>query len=84
MNDIAGNWISPVLIAAGWIGIMVEFLRPGWVLPGVIGGVLLFAGFSRSLPAHPGIAVAASVPFLVIGSWLLTVAWKARRNKRTL
>jgi membrane-bound ClpP family serine protease len=72
------------LIAAGWVGILVEFVRPGWVVPGVAGGVLLLVGLSRTLPSHPGIAIAASVPFVLVGFGLLAIAWKARRNKRAL
>ena len=83
-GNLAGNLMTPIFIAAGWMGVLVEFLRPGWVLPGVMGGVLLLLGLSRSLHAHPGIAIAASAPFLVAGSWLLAIAWKARRNKRAL
>jgi membrane-bound ClpP family serine protease len=72
------------LIAAGWVGILVEFVRPGWVVPGVAGGVLLLVGLSRTLPSHPGIAIAASVPCLLVGFGLLAIAWKAHRNKRAL
>jgi membrane-bound ClpP family serine protease len=76
--------VEAALIAAGWMGILVEFVRPGWVVPGVAGGVLLLVGLSRTLPSHPGIAITASVPFVLIAFALLAIACKARRNKRAL
>jgi membrane-bound ClpP family serine protease len=76
--------MGAVFIAAGSVGVLIEFIRPGWVVPGVAGAVLLLFGLSRTLPRHPALAIAASVPFLLASSWLLAIAWKARRNKRTL
>ena len=89
MSGLSGNFVGPVfvgsvLIVAGWIGILIEFVRPGWVVPGVTGGVLLLAGLSRMLPEHPRVAIASSVPFLLAALCLLAIAWKARRNKRAL
>ena len=81
---MTAEFIETVFIAAGWIGILLEFLRPGWVLPGAAGGVLLLVGLSRTLPEHPAIAMAVSGPFLLAASWLLVIAWRARRNKRAL
>ena len=78
------EFIGAAFIAAGWVGVLIEFVRPGWVVPGVTGGVLLLAGLSRMLPEHPGVAIAASGPFLVGACWLLWIAWKARRNKRAV
>jgi hypothetical protein len=79
-----GDFIGAAFIAAGWIGILLEFVRPGWVVPGATGGVLLLVGLSRTLPEHPVIAIAASAPFLGAACWLLWIAWKGRRNKRAL
>ena len=85
MNWLVTSETPPILlISIGWIGVLIEFVRPGWVVPGVSGGVLLMAGLSRTLPEHPGIAIAASAPFVAAAFWLLAIAWKARRNKRSL
>ena len=84
MGHLPHGFVASVFIAAGWLGILMEFLRPGWVIPGVAGGVFLLVGLARILPEHPGIAIAASVPFLLAAWWLLGIAWKARKNKRTL
>ncbi len=84
MSGFSHGVIDSVLIALGWSGILCEFVRPGAVLPGAAGGVFLLVGLSRMLPEHPELAILVSVPFLWIASWLLIVAWKARRNKRSL
>ena len=89
MSVFSGDFVDPVFVGsvfiiAGWIGILIEFVRPGWVVPGVTGGVLLLVGLSRMLPEHPRAAIAASVPFLLAALCLVAIAWKARRNKRAL
>lgn len=84
MNGFLGNFMGSISIILGWTGILWEFVRPGGVIPGAAGGVLLLFGLSRMLPAHPGIALATNIPFIVVASWLLTIAWKARKNKRSL
>ncbi len=73
-----------IFVATGWIGVIVEFLRPGLVLPGVAGAVLLAVGYAKLIPQNAGAAVGITLPFLAIGLWLLLVARKARRNKRAL
>ena len=73
-----------VFIGIGWIGVLIECVRPGWVVPGVAGAVLLIFGLSRILPEHPAIAMAVSAPFLVTSGWMLVVGLRARRNKRVL
>jgi membrane-bound ClpP family serine protease len=81
------NWsvvFIGVFIVAGWSGVLVEFVRPGWVLPGAAGGVLLIYGLARALPDHPAIAILSSAPFLLLASWMLAIARRARRNKRAL
>jgi len=77
------NWFA-LLIGIGWTSLLLEFVRPGWVIPGVAGAVLLLAGFSRLLPEHAGLAIAVSAPFLAIAAWMLMVGLRARRNKRML
>ncbi len=81
---ITSETLPIIFIGVGWTGVLIEFVRPGWVVPGVTGGVLLVVGLARTLPEHPGIAAAASAPFVLAACWLLGVAWKARRNKRAL
>jgi hypothetical protein len=81
------NWsivFIGVFIVAGWSGVLVEFVRPGWVLPGAAGGVLLVYGLARVLPEHPDVAVLLSAPFLILALWMLGIARRARRNKRAL
>jgi membrane-bound ClpP family serine protease len=76
--------ICAVCIAAGWIGILLEFVRPGWVVPGVAGAVMLLFGLSRMLPEHATLALMVSAPFLATAAWMLAVGRRARRNKRAL
>lgn len=84
MSGFWRDFTESMLIAFGWSGILWEFVRPGGVLPGVAGGIILLLGLSRLLPVHPWIAIAVSLPFVVAAAWLLTVAWRARRNKRSV
>ncbi|HEV2198561.1 MAG TPA: hypothetical protein VGR73_01975 [Bryobacteraceae bacterium] len=81
------NWsviFTGAFIAVGWSGVLLEFVRPGWVLPGAAGGVLLVYGLTRSLPQRPDVAVLSSAPFLIVAVWMLGIARRARRNKRAL
>ncbi len=73
-----------IFIVMGWIGVLVECLRPGMVLPGAAGALLLVLGYARILPDHAGLAAIVTAPFLAVATWLLAVALKARRNKRAL
>ncbi len=52
-----------LLAAAGFLLIIAEFCLPGWVLPGVCGGVLLICGAYRLalLDAAPAPAAAIAV-----------------------
>lgn len=81
---VSTSIFTGALIAAGWSGVLLEFVRPGWVLPGTAGGVLLVYGLTRALPQHWNVAVLSSAPFLVVALWMLAVARSARRNKRAL
>ena len=73
-----------LLIGIGWTSVLLEFVRPGWVIPGVAGAVLLVFAFSRLLPDHAALTMMVSAPFLAIAAWMLAMALRARRNKRTL
>src|ERR1022692_2887944 len=72
------------LVAVGWLGVLTEFVRPGWVAPGVAGGVALLYGLSRLLPEHVGWAIGVSAPFVLTAGWMLGIGLRARRNKRAL
>ena len=124
---------SLALLALGVTAISLEFVRPGWVFPAVLGcllvvfgihslaqyrlnptGLLLIAAgfllcglearlqtkgllglaaaaalFDGTLrlvqdrPVHAITALATSLPLAALLSILLTLAWRARRNKRT-
>jgi membrane-bound ClpP family serine protease len=76
--------IYAAFVAIGWAGVLVEFVRPGWVIPGAAGGVALVFGLFRLFPQHVLLAAAVSVPFLAIAFWMLAIGFRARRNKRTL
>ncbi len=82
------NWwslaIYASLVAIGWAGVLVEFVRPGWVIPGAAGGVALVFGLFRLFPEHVLLAAGVSAPFLAIAVWMLSIGLQARRNKRTL
>lgn len=77
-------YIIAALIAIGWIGLLVEFVRPGWVAPGVVGAVALLFGFSRLLPEHAVLAIGVSAPFLATAAWMIAIGLRARKNKRAL
>ena len=124
-----------LLLALGIFSIYVEFSRPGFVVPGVVGATLALvafsdlAAFSFSLPGaflivfalamfvlealvatrgilmltgmaamvkgslllidtsdpalriHPNIALAVTIPFGLVTTFLLSIAIRARRNK---
>ena len=86
LNAIAGPNRGLAIVVAGILGICLEFLRPGLVIPGVTGSVLLVLGFhslwlfplSEVDPRAAGIAVSV---LLLLGGWLLPIAYRARRNK---
>jgi len=80
-------WIALII---GLLGVYFEFCKPGWVIPGVAGGVLATLGTAslvRMYPPFEGIhvvtALGTSVPFAIITVFLLSTAIRARRNKRS-
>jgi membrane-bound ClpP family serine protease len=77
------NWYA-IFVGIGWGGVLLECVRPGWVVPGAAGAVLLVYGCSRLLPQHAMLAAAVSAPFIVLAAWMFSIGLKARRNKRTL
>lgn len=76
-----------LLIAAlGLLGIYVELCRPGRVVPGVTGGVLLLTGIASivraNAPIHWPFAFAIISVLAIVTLLLLRIAIRARRNKR--
>lgn len=84
MTSLHSTAVFALLVSIGWIGVLVEFVRPGWVIPGVAGGVALIVGFTRLWPGQAVLAMAVSAPFLLVAAWMISIGLRARRNKRTL
>jgi membrane-bound ClpP family serine protease len=76
-----------LLIALGVLAIYVELCRPGRVVPGVFGGVILLVGFASLVNAPPNARISwplvaiLLVPLGAVSAFLLKVAIRARRNK---
>lgn len=76
--------IAVVSIGVGIVLVCVEFVRVGWVVPGVAGGVAILVGLAslaRNPHVSPLVALAVLAPVCVIVAMLLRVARRARRNK---
>jgi membrane-bound ClpP family serine protease len=75
-----------LLVAAGLSGIYAEFIWPGKVIPGAAGGVVLMLGLAGMLrgPVDLGAVMFLGVPIALLTIALLTIAWRARRNKTTV
>jgi hypothetical protein len=72
---------------AGVLGIYVELMRPGKVVPGIAGGVALLVGIAslvRSGMPGAGFTVGLLVPLACISLYLLRIAIIARREKTRL
>ena len=84
--------VSLFMLLGGLMLAYVEFLKPGWVVPGVLGAVAIvwaIANLSRVGISGVRIAVTSAGPAF----WLMTIAWaaitaallriaiRARRNK---
>lgn len=84
MTSLQSSEVFALLVSIGWIGVLVEFVRPGWVIPGVVGGVALIFGITRLWPQQALLALAVSAPFLLVAAWMISIGLRARRNKRML
>jgi membrane-bound serine protease (ClpP class) len=75
-----------LLLAAGLCGVYAEFIWPGTVLPGAVGGVVLMLGIAGLLRDPLDLAAVALVgtPLALLTAVLLAIAWRARRNKTTV
>lgn len=65
-----------VAVAAGVLIASVEFIRPGWVWPGVAGGVLALTGASRL--AARGLNPAGLALVALGSACVLSILWFAR------
>lgn len=78
--------IALLVAAIGLLGIYVEFCRPGKVIPGVTGGVLLLTGIASIVRANERVywpfALAIISLLTVVTVYLVRIAIRARRNKR--
>jgi membrane-bound serine protease (ClpP class) len=80
--------VAIVLIALGVLGIYVELCRPGRVVPGITGGVLLIIGVASivnaTAPIHWPFVLAIISALTLVTVYLLRIAIRARRNKRVI
>jgi membrane-bound ClpP family serine protease len=80
--------VSMVFTALGVLAVACEFLRPGSVVPGVVGSLLLVFA-AHSLYVNPPDwslawpwALGLLLPVVVVLAFLFVTALRARRNKR--
>ena len=78
---VAHPAVGAALLALGWAGIAAEFLQPGKVLPGAVGGVLSLLGLWSLLPAHAGLAAVVAAPLVSVTLGLFTLGWRVRKQK---
>ena len=74
-----------LLAIAGLCGIYAEFIWPCKVIPGAAGGVVLMLGIAGMMrgPVDWRAVLLLGTPFALFTIALLTIAWRARRNKTT-
>lgn len=72
------------LLATGIIAVVCEFLRPGLVIPGVAGSLLVVFALHSLWLAPPALSAAlwVSLPLAAILTFLLRMAWREHRRKR--
>ena len=72
-----------LLAVAGLCGVYAEFIWPGKVIPGAVGGVLLMLGVAGMMkgPVDLRAVVLLGTPFVLLTIALLAIAWRARRTK---
>ncbi|MEP7354418.1 MAG: hypothetical protein ABI824_14425 [Acidobacteriota bacterium] len=79
-----------LLVMLGALSIYLEFCRPGWVVPGVAGGVVGMVGLASLVrwlragqPEQISWPLMATmvIAFLAISIWLARAAIRARTNK---
>jgi len=75
-----------LLVVTGLCGIYAEFIWPCKVIPGAAGGVLLMLGIAGMMrgPIDASAVVLLGTPVALLTIALLTIAWRARRNKTTV
>jgi membrane protein implicated in regulation of membrane protease activity len=76
-----------LMMALGILGIYLELCRPGKVIPGVLGGIAVLVGlaslFRAQSPIWWPLALFTFVPLAALTAFLLRIALRARRNKRS-
>jgi len=78
---IAHPAVAVVCLTLGWAGVVAEFLFPGKVLPGALGGVLTLLTLRSLLPQHAKLATAVATPLVLITLGLARFALRARKHK---
>jgi membrane-bound ClpP family serine protease len=75
-----------LLVVAGLCGIYAEFIWPGRVIPGAVGGVVLMLGIAGMIKEGVDLraVVLLGTPLALLTVALLAIAWRARRNKTTV
>jgi membrane-bound ClpP family serine protease len=73
--------VAAALLTVGWVGVVAEFLRPGKVIPGAVGGVLIVLALWGLVPQQIGLAIFLTCGLGVLALPFLRIAWRARRNK---
>ena len=81
LASISQPVVASVVLVAGWISVIAEFLLPGRAVFGALGGVLIVLSLWGLLPEHVGLACAVVVGMTACTIPLLRIAWRARRNK---
>ena len=74
---------AALVLGLGLLGIIAEFLLPGRVVPGVLGGLLAVLALWSLFPDHAAVIVAVLVPMGAVAWILLKIAARARWNKRS-
>ncbi len=79
--------LAILLIACGTLAIYAELCRPGRVVPGVLGGIAFVVGLASlhrgERPPDWPFALMVLVPLAALTVFLLKIAVRARRNKRS-
>ena len=81
--------LALVFLAGGTLLLVWEFLRPGRIIPGITGALLLAFGCHSLWARHVDwdaqwpLVATLFLPVILLLAYLLLVARKARRNKRT-
>jgi membrane-bound ClpP family serine protease len=76
--------VGAMVLALGLAGIIAEFVWPGKVIPGALGGLLTLVALWSLWPKHTWVVAGVAAPFVAVAVVLLRIGIRARRNKFTL